>query len=191
MKNENVSLVLLHYPALSPEGEVIITSFTTMDLHDVARPVRAYELKCFYIVQPVEAQQEIIRRQIEYWSSEEGRRANPTRAEVVSLVRVRYNLEEVLEDFKGRETLLVGTTARSFKGQVSFKEMRKIIEGNREKEFLLIFGTGYGIPPDLLLSFDYVLEPILGAGDWNHLSVRNAVSIVLDRLFSRNSCFTT
>ena len=32
---------------------------------------------------------------------------------------------------------------------------------------------------------DYVLEPIGGGGDYNHLSVRSAASIMLDRLFGR------
>ncbi len=31
-------------------------------------------------------------------------------------------------------------------------------------------------------SFDYILEPIYGHGEYNHLSVRSAVSIILDRL---------
>ena len=42
------------------------------------------------------------------------------------------------------------------------------------------------MPEELVESCDYVLEPILGAGDYNHLSVRNASAIILDRLFSPN-----
>jgi hypothetical protein len=84
------------------EGRTIITSFTTMDLHDIARPARAYEINTFYIVQPVDAQRAVIKKQIEYWSSEEGLKTNPTRAETVSLVRLAYNLEEVIEDIQNR-----------------------------------------------------------------------------------------
>ncbi|MFN3472301.1 MAG: RNA methyltransferase, partial [Aquificaceae bacterium] len=58
----------------------------------------------------------------------------------------------------------------------------------RERDFLIVFGTGYGIPPSLMNTFDYILEPIYGAGDWNHLSVRNAAAIILDRLLSKNRC---
>jgi hypothetical protein len=29
---------------------------------------------------------------------------------------------------------------------------------------------------------EYILEPIAGASDYNHLSVRSAVSIIMDRL---------
>ncbi len=38
MLNENVFIALLHYPAMNKDGRLIITSFTTMDLHDIASP---------------------------------------------------------------------------------------------------------------------------------------------------------
>jgi len=171
------------------EGKIIVTSFTTMDLHDIARPARAYEVDRFYIVQPIDAQQLVIRRQIDYWLSEEGRTANPTRHEIVQLVDVRYTLDEVVEDIekrKGKTPKLVGTDARLYKNKVSYRDMRERIDSG--EEFLIVFGTGYGLPPDMMRTFDYILEPVYGAGDWNHLSVRNAVAIILDRLFSRNRC---
>jgi len=52
--------------------------------------------------------------------------------------------------------------------------------------YLIMMGTGWGMPEELVQSCDYILEPILGPGTWNHLSVRNASAIVLDRLFSVN-----
>ncbi|NPB06165.1 MAG: RNA methyltransferase [Aquificae bacterium] len=190
MKNENVAIALLHYPAMDREGNVIITSFTTMDLHDIARPARAYEVRRFYIVQPVDAQREVIKRQLNYWLSEEGKKANPTRHEIAKLVKLAYTLDEVVEDVereRGKRPKLVGTDARTYPNTVSYSELKKKIE-RRDDEWLILFGTGHGIPPDLMNTFDYILEPILGAGDWNHLSVRNAVAIILDRLFSRNRC---
>jgi hypothetical protein len=39
--------------------------------------------------------------------------------------------------------------------------------------------------PSLLDRADIVLNAILGPGDYNHLSVRAAVSIILDRLRGR------
>ncbi len=172
------------------EGRIIVTSFTTMDLHDIARPARAYEIDRFYIVQPIDAQRLVIKRQIDYWLSEEGKKANPTRYETVQLVRLKYTLDEVIEEIekeKGKRPVLVGTDARKYPNTVSYEFLRKEIE-KRDREFLILFGTAHGIPPDLMRTFDYILEPIYGAGDWNHLSVRNAVAIILDRLFSRNRC---
>ncbi|HID79334.1 MAG TPA: hypothetical protein EYP42_02225, partial [Aquificales bacterium] len=53
-KNENVFLVLLHYPVLGKDKKTpIITSFTPLDLHDIARPARTYEINTYYIVQPL------------------------------------------------------------------------------------------------------------------------------------------
>jgi Uncharacterized protein conserved in bacteria, COG4752 len=81
----------------------------------------------------------------------------------------------------------VGTDARTYSNTVSYEFLKREIE-KRQEDFLILFGTGYGIPPDLMNTFDYILEPIYGAGDWNHLSVRNACAIILDRLFSKNRC---
>jgi hypothetical protein len=54
-----------------------------------------------------------------------------------------------------------------------------------EQSYLLLFGTGWGMTEELFDSADYVLEPIKGHGEYNHLSVRSAVSIYMDRLFGR------
>lgn len=35
---------------------------------------------------------------------------------------------------------------------------------------------------EMMEKFDYILEPIHGTGEYNHLSVRSAVAIILDRL---------
>ncbi|MCS7171501.1 MAG: RNA methyltransferase [Aquificaceae bacterium] len=190
MINQNVFIALLHYPAMDKEGKTIITSFTTMDLHDIARPARTYEINTYYIVQPVDGQRIIIKKQMEYWLSEEGIRTNPTRNETIKLVKLCYTLDEVMEDItscRGKRPVLVGTDARAYPNTVSYRWLSEEIR-KRERDFLLLFGTGYGIPPSLMQTFDYVLEPVYGAGNWNHLSVRNAVAIILDRLLSSNRC---
>ena len=47
---------------------------------------------------------------------------------------------------------------------------------------LLLFGTGWGLTVEVLGQADMVLEPIRGVGDYNHLSVRAAAAVILDRL---------
>jgi hypothetical protein len=51
---------------------------------------------------------------------------------------------------------------------------------------LLLFGTGWGLAPELIRQADVRLEPIRGApsSTYNHLSVRAACAITLDRLAS-------
>jgi hypothetical protein len=52
--------------------------------------------------------------------------------------------------------------------------------------YLLIFGTAWGLPENFIAEADYILNPVIGNTDYNHLSVRSAVAIILDRLFGRN-----
>ena len=47
---------------------------------------------------------------------------------------------------------------------------------------MLLFGTAGGISPNLLDKADVVLEPLGGNFTYNHLSVRTAVAIFIDRL---------
>ena len=50
---------------------------------------------------------------------------------------------------------------------------------------LILLGTGWGLADGSLPVVSRVLAPIEGASDWNHLSVRSAGAIILDRLFGR------
>jgi hypothetical protein len=50
---------------------------------------------------------------------------------------------------------------------------------------LLLLGTGWGLADHLIPSVSRLLAPIEGSSDWNHLSVRSAGAILLDRLFGR------
>jgi hypothetical protein len=46
----------------------------------------------------------------------------------------------------------------------------------------MIFGTGWGLTEAILGRADAVLEPIRARRDYNHLSVRSAAAIILDRV---------
>ena len=61
--------------------------------------------------------------------------------------------------------------------------MREKIE-TEKNPFLLLFGTGYGLSSEIIENADYMLKPIVGSEEFNHLSVRSAASIILDRLCS-------
>lgn len=190
MINNHVYICVLHYPAVNKEGRWVCTSFTTLDFHDIARPARTYELAAYYIVQPLEAQQFIIEQQLKYWTEGFGATFNPRRSMAGSMVRIASSLTEVIEQInkeKGVYPKLIATSAKIYPQTVSYSRMREIID-KREDVFLILLGTGWGMPSELVESCDYVLEPILGAGNYNHLSVRNAAAIIMDRLFSPNRC---
>lgn len=46
---------------------------------------------------------------------------------------------------------------------------------------MLVFGTGHGLAPELYVDGRPCLQPVR-AGQYNHLSVRTAAAIMLDRL---------
>ena len=62
-------------------------------------------------------------------------------------------------------------------------EGRRRLEGEG-KPVLLLFGTSWGMPESLLAGADGRLEPVVAQADtgYNHLSVRSACAILLDRL---------
>jgi hypothetical protein len=188
MTNDHVYISVIHYPAVNKQGKWIATSFTTLDFHDIARPARTYELGGYYIVQPLEAQQFVISEQIKYWTEGFGSKFNPKRSAAGSLVRLVSSITEMLEKIKeekGKYPKLIATSAKKYPQTISYKDMREKLQ-NKDDIYLILMGTGWGMPEELVKSCDYILEPILGPGEWNHLSVRNASAIILDRLFSVN-----
>ena len=82
-----------------------------------------------------------------------------------------------------REPYKIATTAKSQQEATHWLTLkREIMLGDRSPVF--IFGTGWGLHDEVLQASDAVMTPITGGTDnWNHLSVRSAVSITLDRFF--------
>jgi hypothetical protein len=179
----SVYVTLLHYPVYNKNKKVVATSLTTLDIHDIARACRTYGVKIYYIVQPIENHIWLAKKLLSFWQSGHGREYNPRRWQALQNVRVFPCFEEVLEDamkIEGKRIKTVATSAREFEGAVSYSFLReKIKEG---EPLMLCFGTGWGLTDEFIKSCDYVLKPIWGPTDYNHLSVRSAVSIILDRL---------
>jgi hypothetical protein len=61
--------------------------------------------------------------------------------------------------------------------------MRSLLEEGTP--FVLVFGTAWGLTEPFIAKADYILEPITGASEYNHLSVRSAAAIIFDRLLGR------
>ena len=64
-----------------------------------------------------------------------------------------------------------------------YGEVRDLLRQGRP--LLLLFGTAWGLAPEVLATVDATLPPIEGSGDYNHLPVRAAVAIILDRLLGK------
>ncbi len=180
-----IYLALLHYPVTNKTGDVVTTAITNMDLHDIARTGRTYGVEKFYVVNPLESQIMLVERILNYWAESTGSRIIPDRKEALNRVRVMDTLENAIEQIyqqTSQKPILVATDAREFGKRMSYTQFRNEMNLS-ERPYLILFGTGYGLLPKILEKSDIILEPIRGIDHYNHLSVRSAVAIILDRLF--------
>jgi hypothetical protein len=180
----NVFAALLHYPVYNRSGEVVTAAVANADIHDLCRLSRTYGIGRFYIVTPLEKQRELAGRIIRHWLSGFGSIYNPSRREAFSTAQIKGDLQEVLSDIRAirpAETRVVATGAGLSENICSFAELRRAI-AKRDDNFLILFGTGWGMERSLISAADFRLEPVCGASGYNHLSVRSAAAIILDRL---------
>jgi len=186
-------VALLHHPARSRDDQIVTTSITNMDIHDIARSSRTFGVRRFFVVHPIPGLRALAERVVEHWRSGYGSRYNPSRREAISLVEVEPDLDHVLaaiEQDAGRLPRLVGTSARARPGMISMDQLAREIDIAQEPS-LLVLGTGYGLADEMLDRCDVLLEPIRGNDEYNHLSVRAAAAIILDRLHCARSKVTT
>jgi len=180
-----LDVALIHYPVVNREGDIIGSAVTNLDLHDIARASRTFGVDTYWLVTPFPEQRELSESIISHWTDGYGRTANPLRGEALSLIKIRNDLDEVKKEIQNKwkkNPLVVATSAWNHPDTTTFLEMRSRI-WHREP-VLLLFGTAWGLAPEILATVDAVLPPIYGKGNYNHLSVRSAVSIILDRLLS-------
>lgn len=173
---------LVHYPVLSAQKKTLAVSLTNLDIHDICRSSRTYGLGGVYVITPLEDQQRLLKELLVFWTEGPGSAANPHRARALSLARGAGDVREAAEDIflrTGRRPRLVATGA-SLAGTLNACGLRHLL---KEEPVFLLFGTGHGLAPGLLKACDATLPAIRPCGAYNHLSVRAAAAIVLDRLF--------
>lgn len=183
-----VYVALVHYPVLGRDGRIITTAVTNLDVHDIARTSRTYNVKRYYVVTHLPAQQDIVRKVLGYWTEGYGKTYNPNRSDALSIVELKSYIKDVIAEIEreeGQRPLVMFTSAKVRPNTITYEEGRRIIL-ETERPVLLLFGTGWGMPRELEEMCDYSLEPVRGKGDFNHLSVRAAVAIILDRLIGES-----
>lgn len=181
---QNIYLGLVHYPVYNKFYETVTTSITNLDIHDISRSCLTYGIKKYFIINPLSSQKDILMRIKKFWQSEIARNYNPHRVEALSILEYAKTIENAMEIISNQEKvspLLITTTAAKMEAQIKIKEFSKL---KINRPVFLLFGTGNGLTKELHKLADYILEPIWGTSEFNHLSVRSAVAIVLDRLFS-------
>jgi hypothetical protein len=179
-----IAVALVHHPVLDRQGAVITTAITNLDLHDMARSACTFGVEALYIVHPVAAQRELAARVKAHWVNGSGARRIPTREPAMALVQVVPAVTDVYAALGGRSQVdLYVTSARSEGRKVTTYADARLRMGASPRAQLVLFGTGWGLAPEVLEEADVFLAPLEGAGTgYNHLSVRAACAIVLDRL---------
>ncbi len=184
----NLYIGLLHFPMRSRTGEIVATSTTAVDVHDIARTARTYGVMRYFVVTPLPSQQRIAWRIRGFWTEERADNES-RRAEALEIVTVAADLEETLaaiEAAEGMAPLLVATSARRHgREPISYPELKEYLH-QEDRPVYIIFGTGWGMADELIAAADVILPPIRAKSDFNHLSVRAAVAIVLDRVVGDN-----
>jgi len=181
----SVAIALVHHPVIDRQGAIITTAITNLDLHDLARSARTYGVSAVFVVHPVSAQRELALRVKAHWVDGSGARRIPTRKPAMALLEVVPSLDDVYARLGGRSAADVyATSARPDERRTATFEQARARIADGERAALLLFGTGWGLAHEVLADADVLLEPIGGAHSdgYNHLSVRAACAIVLDRL---------
>ena len=179
-----VGIVLVHFPVLDRQQGIVTTAITNLDLHDIARSAHTYGVEHFYVAHPVEAQRELANRVRNHWVDGSGARRIPDRSPAMARVCIVDSLDAAIGHFGGGASVQLWTTsAKDRDGAIGFAEARKRIS-ETESEVLLVFGTGWGLSPEVEARADVLIAPIRSrrSDGYNHLSVRAAAAIALDRL---------
>ncbi|MFN8789918.1 MAG: RNA methyltransferase [Bdellovibrionales bacterium] len=184
-KRPRIAIGLVHYPILDGQKKIVATNITNFDIHDIARAARVFGVEKYYMIHPIPEQRMFVERVLDHWRTGSGAKYNPMRKTALTMVKTAETVEKAYQDWGVPGALTIATHARAVEGApfYSFSDLKKTLF-EAEKPVFLLFGTGFGLTEDFMRSCDGVLDSIKGAPphDYRHLSVRSAVSIILDRL---------
>jgi len=185
----NHYVALMHDQVLiGPEKKEGTTSVTSIDIHDIARSAKTFGFEQYFIVTPLVDQKKIVKKLLGFWQEGIGVEYNPKRHKALRSVQLLDSLDDVLaaiEKKEGKRPIIITTSAKpSQEKSITFYDQAKV--WSLDRPVLLLFGTGQGMAETLMKKSDFTLVPIEGISDFNHLSVRSAVAIVMDRWIGLN-----
>lgn len=184
VKRFSLDVALLHDGMVDKTGKQVTTSVTLIDVHDISRSCRTYGTDSLFVVYSSQTMRALVRTIKQHWDGDFGSQYNPNRQDALGVLKIVSELDEALmhiEQRTGKMPKIIATSARDGDDRISFSDMRSMITSS-DDSYLLVFGTGWGMGPELMARADYILKPIYGPTKYNHLSVRAACAIILDRL---------
>jgi tRNA (guanine37-N1)-methyltransferase len=176
----------MHYPVLDKGDRLITSSITSLDLHDFSRLARTYGLGGVFAQTNLPQQVALMKKLLSHWIDGGGSEYNPDRCEALGILNFVESFDEMYEKVRdrwGAEPLVTATSARDMGKSLEYGEARQLFAGT-ERPVIVLFGTAWGLAPQVFERCDWVIKPIGSPSGYNHLSVRSAASIVVDRLFS-------
>ncbi|GAU09967.1 tRNA (guanosine(37)-N1)-methyltransferase TrmD [Desulfoplanes formicivorans] len=180
LRGRNLYVALVHYPALNKEGKEVTTSLTNLDVHDIARVSATYGLGGYIVCTPLQDQRVLAGRIINHWSRGGGAGFNPDRKEALNKVTVRDDLDGAIDhvrELTGEIPFVAATSARE--GSMPLADLQPVLD---KRPVLLVLGTGSGLADSVIDKADGLTRPVRFLSKYNHLSVRSAASIMIDRL---------
>ncbi len=135
------------------------------------------------MVTPLEDQQILAERIVSHWTRGAGGAYNPKRREALMQIRIGATLEEAIQAVgrqEGHRPRTVATCARPHDRAIDFERLRQDMQN--DYPYVLLMGTAWGLAPEIIDGADHILAPIGDHATYNHLSVRCAAAIIMDRL---------
>jgi hypothetical protein len=194
-----VFVALLHYPLVNRNGAEVTTAVTNLDIHDIARSCKTYGVTKYFIVNPEEEQERLVKSILQHWEDEVAAIYHPSRAQALGIVEFVRTFEEAYNEASRNGKLhpfVVMPDARDLREAKdleeawSYEDLRQRLESGKLSEkddgsqpLIIVFGTGWGVAPAFYKHVYRPLKPLKGTSKYNHLSVRAAAAIILDKLF--------
>lgn len=177
-------VALMHTQVKLGTGEIGTTSITSIDLHDTSRSCATYGIKNFFIVSPLADQQDIMQTFLSFWKTDVGREYNQSRYDAIIRLLPSICLDDVKNEIfrqTGRQPLIICTSAQTYQHEKVIDYASQNVVWQHDRPVLFLFGTGQGLADEVVDQSDFLLLPVQGLTAYNHLSVRSAMAIILDR----------
>ncbi|MCH9680463.1 MAG: RNA methyltransferase [Deltaproteobacteria bacterium] len=175
-----LTVALVHQPVVNRQGEEITSTVDHFDVMDGSRLALAYPLWRLYVVNRIPAQRALVERLIEHGTAAAGR--DEARGQFHKTVWAP-DLDTVItehEHERGMRPTIVATSAQPDARTTSFATVRTRLHDG--EPMLLLVGKAWGLAARVLDQADVRLDPIDAGTGFNHLSVRSAMAILVDRL---------